>query len=79
MKRTVETQCVRVCRGVPVRRGGVLLQEGEVARLLLLDEPETSLHPGAQVKLQRYILDQIKKKHLQVVISTHAPAFAPPE
>ena len=43
--------------------------------LLLLDEPETSLHPGAQAKLLQYILQQIKSKKLQVVISTHAPAF----
>lgn len=43
--------------------------------LLLLDEPETSLHPGAQAQLLKYILGQIRKKKLQVVISTHAPAF----
>ncbi|WP_159429236.1 ATP-dependent nuclease [Methanohalophilus halophilus] len=40
--------------------------------LILLDEPEMSLHPGAQKKLKNFILEQIKKKHLQVVISTHS-------
>jgi predicted ATPase len=40
--------------------------------LLLLDEPETSLHPGAQKKLIQFILDQTIKKKLQVVISTHS-------
>lgn len=41
--------------------------------LLLLDEPETSLHPGAQKRLIEYLLEQIKIKKLQVVISTHSP------
>jgi len=41
--------------------------------LVLLDEPETSLHPLAQKKLINFILKQIKKKKLQVVISTHSP------
>lgn len=40
--------------------------------LVLLDEPEISLHPGAQKKLKKFILEQIKNKHLQVVISTHS-------
>lgn len=41
--------------------------------LILLDEPETSLHSGAQKRLILFLLDQcIKKKH-QVIISTHSP------
>lgn len=41
--------------------------------LILLDEPETSLHSGAQKRLMSFLLEQcIKKKH-QVVISTHSP------
>lgn len=41
--------------------------------LILLDEPETSLHSGAQKRLMSFLLDLcIKKKH-QVVISTHSP------
>jgi len=43
--------------------------------LVLLDEPETSLHPGAQRELLLFLLNQIKKKHLQVVISTHSMEF----
>jgi energy-coupling factor transporter ATP-binding protein EcfA2 len=43
--------------------------------LVLLDEPETSLHPGAQRALLRFLLDQIKLKKLQIVISTHSPEF----
>jgi len=41
--------------------------------LILLDEPETSLHPLAQKRLVNFILGQIKEKKLQVIISTHSP------
>lgn len=43
--------------------------------LILLDEPETSLHPGAQRALLRFLLEQIKVKKHQVVISTHSGEF----
>ena len=43
--------------------------------LVLLDEPEVSLHPGAQIALKEYLLEQIQKKHIQVVISTHSRHF----
>ncbi len=41
--------------------------------LILLDEPETSLHPTAQKKLIDFIVEQTKRKKLQVIISTHSP------
>lgn len=41
--------------------------------LILLDEPETSLHPGAQHKLMAFLREQVKCKKLQIVLSTHAP------
>jgi predicted ATPase len=45
----------------------------EKESLILLDEPETSLHSGAQNRLMSFLLEQcINKKH-QVVISTHSP------
>lgn len=50
--------------------------------LLLLDEPETSLHPGAQKRLLEFILKNVRDKGLQVVISSHSPAIVeelPPE
>ena len=50
--------------------------------LLLLDEPETSLHPGAQTRLLQYILRVVEKKKIQVLISTHSPTLVkllPPE
>lgn len=43
--------------------------------LILLDEPETSLHPGAQKELLSFLLQQILEKHHQIVISTHAMDF----
>ncbi|CAJ9446621.1 bacteriophage protein [Burkholderia pseudomallei] len=43
--------------------------------LILLDEPETSLHPGAQRTLLRFLLEQIKLKKHQIVVSTHSPEF----
>ncbi|PPU34131.1 hypothetical protein XarbCFBP7604_09795 [Xanthomonas arboricola] len=43
--------------------------------LILLDEPETSLHPGAQRALLRFLLQQIKIKKLQVIASTHSADF----
>ena len=41
--------------------------------LIILDEPETSLHPAAQKKLIQFLLKKIKIKKLQVVISSHSP------
>ena len=43
--------------------------------ILLLDEPEVSLHPGAQKRLICYILEIIKKKKIQVIITTHSTAI----
>lgn len=43
--------------------------------LILLDEPEVSLHPGAQNKLKYFLLDQILKKKHQIIISTHSPTL----
>lgn len=43
--------------------------------LILLDEPETSLHPGAQRALLRFLLEQVKLKKHQIVISTHSSDF----
>jgi predicted ATPase len=41
--------------------------------LILLDEPEVSLHPGAQARLKLFLLDQIKKKKHQIIITSHSP------
>lgn len=43
--------------------------------LILLDEPEVSLHPGAQKRLQEFLLDQIKLKKHQIILNTHSPSL----
>jgi AAA domain, putative AbiEii toxin, Type IV TA system len=40
--------------------------------LILLDEPETSLHPRAQQRMMQFIAQQASKKNLQFVIATHS-------
>lgn len=43
--------------------------------LILLDEPEVSIHPGAQKKVVQFLLNEaIRKKH-QFVFSTHSPSM----
>ncbi|WP_316575620.1 ATP-binding protein [Nocardia canadensis] len=41
--------------------------------LILLDEPEVSLHPGAQAALMEFIKSETLAKGHQVVIATHSP------
>ncbi len=43
--------------------------------LILLDEPEVSLHPGAQERLKLFILNEIIKKKHQIILSTHSPSI----
>ncbi|MDT3706306.1 MAG: AAA family ATPase [Thiobacillus sp.] len=45
----------------------------DIGSLLLLDEPEVSLHPGAQERLLAFLARNAKEKQLQVVFSTHSP------
>ncbi|MBW4647472.1 MAG: AAA family ATPase [Kastovskya adunca ATA6-11-RM4] len=40
--------------------------------LMLLDEPETSLHPRAQQRMLEFIAHQAVRKSLQVVMATHS-------
>ncbi|NUF98995.1 ATP-binding protein [Lactobacillus mellis] len=43
--------------------------------LILLDEPECSLYPGAQSRFLNFLLDYILVSHNQVVISSHSAHF----
>lgn len=43
--------------------------------LILLDEPETSLHPGAQKELTRFLAKASIAHAHQIIMSTHAPAI----
>jgi predicted ATPase len=44
--------------------------------LILLDEPEVSLHPGAQQRLTRFLLQAVLERNHQIVLSTHSPHLA---
>lgn len=43
--------------------------------LVLLDEPEVSLHPGAQKRLIDFLLHQTFEKGLQIILTTHSPSI----
>jgi predicted ATPase len=43
--------------------------------LILLDEPEVSLHPGAQRRLLQFLLKQIQVNKHQMMLSSHSPEF----
>ena len=49
--------------------------DAENHSLILLDEPEVSLHPGAQDRLLDFLSDSVKNQKHQIVISTHSPAI----
>ncbi|GAA5438228.1 hypothetical protein Daqu01_03373 [Deinococcus aquaticus] len=51
------------------------LHEVPEYELLLIDEPEMSLHPSAQKQLINHICLVTLRKKLQVVISTHSPSI----
>lgn len=51
------------------------IQAADDYTLVLLDEPEVSVHPGAQEKLKVYLLEMIKRKKIQVIVSSHSPAL----
>ncbi len=48
------------------------LYSASMGSLVLLDEPETSLHPGAQAELCNFLIKMCKIKHLQIVVATHS-------
>lgn len=58
-----------------VVRAVIVLLNVDRYSLVLLDEPETSLHPLAQRRLIGFLLDRIRVMHIQVVLSTHSPSI----
>jgi len=40
--------------------------------LVLIEEPETSLHPSAQHEFGRYLVDVVKRKRHQILLTTHS-------
>jgi predicted ATPase len=60
----------------------VALVGAEPGSLILLDEPEVSLHPGAQERLMAFLFGRVKALKHQVVLATHSPGvirWLPPE
>lgn len=58
------------------------IMRAESHSLILLDEPEVSLHPGAQEKFLEFLANQVKRHKHQVILTTHSPALIrglPPE
>lgn len=51
------------------------VMQAEARSLILLDEPEVSLHPGAQTALMEFLNEQSLKHGHQVVMSTHSPTL----
>lgn len=51
------------------------LLDARACSLVLLDEPEVSLHPSAQMRLMDFLQEQCLKKKHQIVVSTHSPSI----
>ncbi len=51
------------------------IMNAEEKSLILLDEPEVSLHPGAQDRLVHFLEKQCLAHKHQIIISTHSPAI----
>lgn len=50
-----------------------LLQHIPDQSLLIIDEVENSLHPQAQRRFVRYLLELSRRKKIQIILSTHSP------
>lgn len=65
-----------ICQGNGIQNALTLAlltyQDGLQKAILAIDEPELCLHPHAQ----RYIMEQLIKSNLQVLVATHSPAIA---
>lgn len=48
------------------------IKDNHKSTLILLDEPETSLYPGAQKRLLRFLLRMVLGFKCQIVLSTHS-------
>lgn len=60
---------------VAVVRLVIRILEAKPYSLILLDEPEVSLHPGAQERMKIFLLEQIKNKKHQIVLASHSPSI----
>ena len=51
------------------------ITEAPERSLILLDEPEVSLHPGAQRGLLQFLAERVKTQKHQIVMGTHSPTL----
>lgn len=59
-----------------------LLETCPEQSLIVLEEPETSLHESAQYEFVKYLMDVVNRRHHQIVFSTHSTIMMealPPE
>ncbi len=54
---------------LPVIVSALLAKKGS---LLIVENPEAHLHPGAQSKLMKFLIEVAKQNELQVIIETHS-------
>ncbi len=53
----------------------VKLRNADPYSLVLLDEPEVSLHPSAQERLLIFLMEEALRQKLQIVFTTHSPGL----
>jgi predicted ATPase len=51
------------------------VMEAPEKSLIILDEPESSIHPAAQKNMLLFLAEQIKQKKHQIVFATHSPTL----
>ncbi|MXP64418.1 ATP-binding protein [Roseomonas sp. M0104] len=59
-----------------------LLETCPEQSLIVLEEPETSLHENAQYEFVKYLMDVVDRRHHQIIFSTHSSVMMdalPPE
>ena len=54
---------------LPVIVATLLAEDGSI---LIIEKPEAHLHPGAQSRLTKFVIDMAREKNLQVLIETHS-------
>lgn len=54
---------------LPVIVGTLLAEDGSI---VIIENPEAHLHPGAQSRIMEFLIEQSLKKNLQVIIETHS-------
>lgn len=52
------------------------ISKAHKSSLILLDEPEVSLHPGAQIRLIDFVKQEVLQQGHQVVLSTHSTVIS---